>query len=172
MKKFFIILAFAAISLAPSAALSSPMALSMVGVGSRGYDFMIGGWSCRNTVPTRLSGPTSSRFTVSRSAASGSLFIRSMAANYDVTSYVTYSTSTRTWWSPTAYSDGSYNIESTRQTGARVVWTGTLFDASSGQLHPIRDTFTFSNPTTQTDVTQVQIGGAWRTQNNSTCTKS
>jgi hypothetical protein len=171
MSKSFTVLALTVLSLAPCAVLSQPMSLSMVGVGSHGYDFMIGSWSCTNSVPSRVGGPSTSRFTISRSA-NGALFVRSTAANYDTASYVVYSSKTKTWWSPTAYADGSYNMESTRQTGAKTVWTGTLFDAASGRANPIRDTFTFPNPTTQTDITQVQIGGTWRTEANSTCTKS
>jgi hypothetical protein len=171
MSKLFGVLALAVISLAPGAALSKSMPLSAIGVGPHGYDFMVGSWTCSNSVPTHLSGPSTSRFTVSRSA-NGALFVRSTAANFDTASYVNYSSKTNRWWSPTSYADGSYNIESTRQTGVKTVWSGTLFDAASGQTRRIRDTYTFTNPTTQIDVTQVQIDGTWRTENNSTCTKS
>jgi hypothetical protein len=170
MSKLLGALALLAISLAPSAALSRSMPLSMIGVGPRGYDFMIGTWSCRNSVPTRLSGPATARFTVSRSA-NGALYVRSTAANFDTALYVIYSSRTKTWWSPEAYADGSNEIESTRQTGAKTIWVGTLFDPSSGQTRPIRDIYTFTNPTTQIDVTQVQMSGTWKTENNSTCTK-
>jgi hypothetical protein len=171
MSKLLPVLTLAVGSLTPCVALSKPMPLSMVGVGPHGYDFMIGSWSCTNSVPSRLGGPSTSAFTISRSAG-GALFVRSTAAGYDTASYVVYSSKTKTWWSPTAYADGSYNLESTRQTGAKTVWTGTLFDASSGKTNPIRDTFTFPNPTTQTDQTQVQMGGTWKTEANTTCTKS
>ena len=171
MSKFVRVLALGAFALAPCAALSAPMPVSMVGVGPHGYDFMIGSWSCTNTVPSRLGGPSNSSFTISRSV-NGALFVHSTAANYDTSSYVVYSPKTKTWWSPTAYADGSYNLESTRQTGAKTIWTGTLFDAASGTTNPIRDTFTFPNSTTQTDVTQVHAGGIWKTVANTTCTKS
>jgi hypothetical protein len=171
MRKFSIALSVAVFSLVPCVALPQPTSLSMVGAGPHGYDFMIGSWSCSNSVLSRLGGPSTSSFTISRSAG-GALFVRSTAANYDTASYVVYSSKTKTWWSPTAYADGSYNVESTRQTGAKTVWTGTLFDAPSGKTSPIRDTFTFSNPTTQNDLAQVQTGGTWRTEANTTCTKS
>ena len=171
MSKFFTVLALTVLGLAPGIALSQPMSVSMVGVGAHGYDFMIGSWSCTNSAPSRLGGPSTSSFTISRSV-NGALLVHSTAANYDTSSYVVYSAKTKTWWSPTAYADGSYNFESTKQTGAKSVWTGTLFDAASGTTNPIRDTFTFPNPTTQTDVTQVQVGGTWKTEANSTCTKS
>ena len=171
MSKYFTILALAVISLGPIAGLSKSMPVSMAGVGPHGYDFMIGTWSCRNTVPTHLSGPATSRFAVSRSAYNA-LFVRSSGAGYDTALYVVYSSRTKTWRIAQAYADGSYEVESTRQTGAKTIWAGTLFDAPSGQTRPIRDIYTFTNPTTQLDVTQVQIGGTWRTQNNSACTKS
>jgi hypothetical protein len=171
MRKILIVLGLAALSVAPSIALPQPISLSMVGVGPHGYDFMVGSWSCTNSVPSRLGGPSTSTFTVSRSA-NGALFVRSIATSYDTASYVVYTAKTKTWWSPTAYADGSYNVESTRQTGARTVWTGTLFDAASGKTTPIRDTFAFPNATTQTDLTQVQVGGTWTTEANSTCKKS
>jgi hypothetical protein len=171
MSKFFSVLALAVLGFAPSTVVSATMPLSMVGVGPHGYDFMIGSWSCTNSVLSRLGGPSTSSFTISRTV-NGALFVRSTAASYDTASYVVYAPKTKMWWSPTAYADGSYNVESTRQTGARTVWTGTLFDAASGQTNPIRDTFTFPNPTTQTDVTQVQVGGSWKTEANSTRTKS
>jgi hypothetical protein len=171
MSKFFGVLALAVLSLAPSAVLPATMPLSMVGVGPHGYDFMIGSWSCTNSVPSPLGGPSTSSFTISRSV-NGALFVRSSAVNYDTSSYVVYSAKTKTWWSPTAYADGSYNVESTRQTGVKTVWSGTLFDASSGRMNPIRDTFTFPNATTQTDITQVQLGGTWKTEANTTCKKS
>jgi hypothetical protein len=171
MSTFFRVLALAVVGLAPCGALSAPMPLSMVGVGAHGYDFMIGSWTCTNSVPSRMGGPSTSSFTISRSV-NGALFIRSTAAGYDTSSYVVYSPKTMTWLSPTSYADGSYNFESTKQTGAKTVWTGTLFDAASGQTNPIRDTFTFTNPTTQGDITQIQVGGVWKTEANSTCTKS
>jgi hypothetical protein len=171
MNKCFSLLALTVLSLAPGVASSHPMSLSMVGVGPHGYDFMIGSWSCTNSVPSRLGGPSTSGFTIGRSV-NGALFVRSTAASYDTASYVVYSSKTKTWWSPTSYADGSYNIESTQQTGAKTVWTGTLYDAASGQTNPIRDTFAFPNATTQTDLTQVKIGGTWRTEANTTCTKS
>jgi hypothetical protein len=171
MSKLFTALSLAAFSLSPCVARSQEMSLSMVGVGPHGYDFMIGSWSCTNTIPSHLGGPTTSKFTISRSA-NGALFVRSTAMNYDTASYVVYSPKTKTWWSPTAYGDGSYNTESTKQTGAKTVWSGTLYDAASGETNPIRDTFTFTNPTTQLDLTQVQVGGTWKTEANTTCTKS
>jgi len=171
MSKFFSVLALAAFGLAPAPALAQTTSLSSVGVGPHGYDFMIGTWSCKNAMPSRLGGPATSSFTISRSV-NGALFIHSTAANYDTASYAVYSSKTKTWWSPTAYADGSYNIESSRQTGPKTVWTGTLFDASSGKTNPIRDTFAFPNATTQTDLTQVQIGGTWKTESDSTCTKT
>ena len=171
MSRYLGALALAALALAPSVVSSKQMPLSMIGVGPRGYDFMIGSWTCRNTVPTHLSGPPTARFTISRSVK-GAYYVHGWAMNYDTSSYFLYSSKTRMWFGPTAYADGSYNYESTRQTGAKTVWTGTLFDATSGQTSPIRDTYTMPNLTTQIDVTQIQSGGTWRTVNNSTCTKS
>lgn len=157
--------------LASGAALSKSMPLSMIGVGPHGYDFAFGTWSCRNTVPTRVSGPTTGTSTNSRTAG-GALFARVISGSYDVSFYTVYSPKTKTWLSPGAYSDGSYEFESARQTGAKVVWSGTFYDAASGQTHPVRDIYTYPNLMTSIDVTQVQTGGTWRTVGNTTCKKS
>ncbi len=85
MSKFIIALALVVFGLMPCAA-RAQMSLSMIGTGPRGYDFMIGSWSCKNSVPSRLGGPLTSNLTISR-ANNGSLFIRSRAANYDSASY-------------------------------------------------------------------------------------
>jgi hypothetical protein len=168
MQKFFTLVILAALSLAPGAALAQTV--GMAGAGPHGYDFMVGTWSCSNSKPSAMGGPSLSRFTVSPSA-SGTLFVRSTGTGYDTAGYVAYNARTQTWWGPTVFANGSYSNESTQQTGRKSVWSGSIFDAATGNTVPIRDTYTFSNLTTLKDLTQTQIRGVWKTQANSVCTK-
>lgn len=166
MKRFASIGLLAAFAL-PAVALGA-MSPAMMGAGSHGYDFMIGSWACTNSMPaSQIGGPTSSTFAIAHAGAGLSIH-----ASNNAMGYLSYAGKSKTWWNPTVYSDGSYSYESTRQSGAKTVWNGSFFDASSGKSSPIRDTYTFLSPTKQTDVTQTETGGTWKTVGNSTCTKS
>jgi hypothetical protein len=173
MKRLLWFVTFAAVVAAPCAATaqSTMMSSSMLGVGPHGWDYYLGTWTCSNSVPSADSGPASQTLTVSRSNAGG-LFFRVTAQGFDQSGYVTYAMHTKTWWNPASYSNGSYSLETSTDTGKKNVWTGTYFNAASGKTVPIRDTYTMLSPTNFTDVTKIKLGGIWKTSYNGNCTKS
>ena len=142
-----------------------------IGVGAHGYDFLIGSWSCKNSVPSRMGGPASTTIMFARSGA-GSLSVHVTATNFDAQGYVGYTAKTKTWWNPSAVGNGDYSTESSQQTGKSSVWTGRYFDGSTAKATPIRDTYTFDSLTSFKDLSEAQIGSAWKTQAKTTCTKS
>jgi len=172
VKSFFFFVSVAALLLVPFAARSQSMAMSAFtpGAGPHGYDWIIGTWACTNSVPSPLGGPSSTTFVVARSNAGSALFARVTGKNFDESWYLTYAAKTKTWWVPTAYADGSYEIESSTSTGKKVVWAGSYYSAA-GKAMKVRDLFT-NGPTKTNDVGQYQSGSAWKTLYNVTCSKS
>jgi hypothetical protein len=170
MNKLFAFLVLAAVTCAPSVA-QSAMSTSMIGVGPHGYDWLIGSWSCNNSVPSAMGGPAAIALTVSR-APGGSLSVHVSGTNFDGLGYVAYDAKTKTWWNPSAFPTGDYSSESTQQTGEKTVWTGPYYNAAAGKSMPIRDTYTIENLTTYNDLSEIEIDGTWKTQANITCTKS
>lgn len=170
MRKFFAFIPLALFALAPCAAQSQSNVMS-VGVGQHGYDFLIGTWSCTNSIPSRMGGPSSTTLTFGRSA-SGSISVHVTGANFDGLGYVVYAAKTKTWWNPSAVGNGDYSRESSQQTGKTTVWTGEYFDASTGKTIPIRDTYTMANMNSYSDLSEAQVGGTWKTEGKITCTKS
>lgn len=172
MNRLVALLTVAAISFAPATAQASPSAMSpsMVGMGPHGYDFLIGKWSCINSIPSRMGGPSETTVTIARSP-SGSLSVHVAGTNFESLGYVVYANKTKTWWNPTTLATGDYSTESTTQTGMKTVWTGTFYDAAMGSTMPIRDTYTITGLTKFTDLSQAKTGGAWKAQANTTCTK-
>lgn len=159
--------------LGPYAALaqSNEMSLSKVGSGPNGYDWLVGTWSCVNGMPpSPTSGPSTSTLTVSRSQGMPGLFARITGEGLDATGYVTYDAKTQTWWNPVSVGNGTASDESTKQTGAKTVWTGTAVGGMGTAA--MRDIYSLPNITTYTDVTQMQIGGAWKTISKITCKKT
>jgi hypothetical protein len=171
MKKFLSLAMLAMLVLAPSAA-RTQTSTNMIGVGPHGYDFLIGSWTCTNTTPTPMAGPSVSKFTASRSNQGSSLVIRTSGKNFDSTSYLTYVPAAKTWWTPSAFADGSYETESTTQSGKKVVFSGSYFNAASGKTTQVRDTFVQPSIATYTDLGEYQAGGVWKKQYNITCTKT
>jgi hypothetical protein len=169
----FRLAAFAAVLLAalPSAALSaSAMPLSGIGVGPHGYDLLVGSWSCKNNAPSAMEGPASIT-TVIAPTSTGSLTFHATAPKFDAMGYIVYDPKTKTWWNPSTIASGGYGTESSRQTGAKTVWSGHFTDPSSGKTMQVRDTYTFPNATTYNDLYQANVGGTWKTEGNSTCTR-
>jgi hypothetical protein len=169
MKKLFVLLTLLVLAFAPSVARSA-MSPSTVGVGPHGYDFLIGTWSCKNSMPSPMGGPAATTLTVSRTAM-GALSVHVTGANFDGLGYVVYTAKTKTWWNPSALATGGYSTESTQQTGKKTVWTGPFNDVATGKTITIRDTYTMDSPTTYKDLSEAQIGGTWKTEGNTTCTK-
>jgi hypothetical protein len=170
MKKHLWVFALALI-VAPCAAKASPTAMSsaMYGAGPHGYDWEIGTWSCTNSTPSAMGGPSTQTLTVTRTSG-GAILYHSTGTNFDNAWYNVYQPKTRSWVSPFILNDGSYGTESTSQTGTKIVWTGTAVDAS-GKSMRIRDTNMLS-ATKYTDLGEFQSAGAWKEQYNVTCTKS
>jgi hypothetical protein len=170
MNKLGAFLVLAVLALAPCVAQSqsNPMA---VGVGPHGYDFLIGTWSCTNSMPSRMGGPSSTTLTFARSAA-GSISVHVTGTNFDALGYAGYTAKTKTWWNPSAVGNGDYSTESSQQTGKKTVWTGQYFDGSTGKATPIRDTYTIDSLSVYKDLSEARIGGTWKTQAKTTCTKS
>lgn len=141
-----------------------------IGVGPNGYDFLIGTWSCRNSAPSTMEGPSQTTVTIARSAG-GTLSVHVAAENFDAMGYIVYAIESKTWWNPSMLADGGYGTESSRQTGRRTVWTGSFTDPPAGKPVQVRDTYTFLNATTYTDLYQAYVNGTWKTEGNSTCRK-
>lgn len=158
---------FCALSLAP---VRASFAASSIGVGPRGYDFLIGSWSCKNTAPSSLEGPSEIKATIAR-AAGGALSFHSGGTGFEAMGYIVYDAKTKTWWNPSMLATGAYGTESSRQTGKSTVWSGPFTDPTTGKTMQVRDTYTFPNATTYTDLYQANVGGTWKTEGNSTCTK-
>jgi len=124
-------------------------------------------------MPSPMADPNSTSLTkVTRSKADGALLVRETAKNFDLSAYTVYVSKTKTWWNPIAFADGSYENESTTDTGERTVWNGSYFNATSGTTTRVRDTFTTWLPAKFTDLGQSQRAGIWKTLYSITCTKS
>ena len=169
MKRFLFVASAITAILIPVAA-ASQTAAAAYGAGPHGYDWMIGMWSCTNSMPaTPDGGPTHTTLTVSKTGSA--LFLRTTGTNFDVASYDIYVPSKKMWVSPFALTDGSYGSESTSQTGTKVVWVGTVHDGPSGNVMPTRDTFV-NSANKYTDLGESHVGGAWKAQYNIVCTKT
>jgi hypothetical protein len=149
----------------------SAMGSPTVGVGPHGYDFLIGTWTCKNNAPSAMSGPTVVTLSVARSV-NGALAFHSSGSGFAAMGYVVYDPKSKTWWNPSTTASGAYGTETSQGTGKKTTWSGPFTDPSSGKTMQVRDTYTFANPTTYTDLFQVESGGSWKTQGDSTCTKS
>ncbi len=173
MKRLLWFVTLAALAVAPCAAQAQPTAwsASMVGVGPHGYDWAIGRWSCTNSMPSPMGGPSTSTSTVTASNGGG-VFFRNTGKNFDNSYYAVYGSKTKAWLSPFIFADGSYGSESTTQTGKKIVWTGSVLDAASGKTMQVRDTDVMLSATKYTDLGESQSGGIWKAQYNLTCTKS
>jgi hypothetical protein len=156
--------------LAAPAQSASPMASGMPGVGPHGFDFLIGTWTCKNSIPSPMGGPATTTVAITR-GVSGSLEVHVSGAGFGAMGYTIYASGTKTWWNPSAYSNGAYGTESSPGTGKKSVWTGPITDAA-GKTMQQRDTYTWLSASTFTDLYQIETGGTWKTEGNSTCTKA
>lgn len=172
LKKLFVLAPLAALAGAPGAvSAQSAMMMSGAGMGPHAYDWMLGTWTCKNTIPTALAGPAVQTLTASRSTMSGAIVWRYTGSNFDQYGFIAYAPKTKTWWASWAYPNGGTGNESTKQSGHTSMWTGTLFD-SSGKSYAIRDTYTVYSSTKFNDSGEEKSSGAWKASYNGTCTKS
>jgi len=171
MKKVLSFVTLITLAILPFAtsAQSTMMSTSMIGVGAHGYDWLLGTWTCTNSMPSAMS-PATMTSTFSRSSAGGVLLFRGTGKNVDSSGYIVYVPKTKTWMNPFVAADGSYGSESTIQTGKKAVWTGTVY--ASGKTTPVRDTYVALSLAKWTEVSEYQSGGTWKTAARSTCTKS
>jgi hypothetical protein len=173
MKRFYWLVTLMVLAVATSAARAQSTAWSpsMNGVGAHGFDWQIGNWSCANSMPPSPMNPTSQTGTVTRTNG-GALLYHFTGENYDYVSYDVYVAKTKTWLGPVALADGSYGSESTTQTGANVVWTGSFYPAT-GKMMQVRDTDVILSSTKFTDLGEYQSDdGTWKKLYNLTCTKT
>lgn len=168
MKRFLLSAIAAASILVPSALGAQTISPSTVGVGPNGFDFAVGTWSCTNAMPSAMGGPNTQTLAVTKTG-SGAIMYHATGTNFDNTWYNVYMPATKSWTSPFILADGSYGTESTTQTGAKIVWTGTATD-QAGKNMRVRDTNTFTS-TQYIDLGEYQSGGAWKPQYKVTCTK-
>jgi hypothetical protein len=172
MRSWFASSLMALLALLPCMAQSAPaMSAASVGVGPHGYDFLIGTWNCKNNIASSMGGPATTTAAIAHSA-NGTLSFHATGKGFDAMGYIVYAPKTKTWWNPSSASNGSYGTESTHHTGKKSVWSGTFVDPSSGKTVHVRDTYTFESGTMYTDIFQVERGGAWKTEGDSTCTKA
>jgi hypothetical protein len=171
-RRYWLIVALLMVAPLASEAQSTATTPATIGVGAHGNDWMIGTWSCVNTMPSPIGGPASSTLTFASSGSPGSLLFRSSGAKFDATGYLVYVPATKTWLNPFTIADGSYGRESTTQTGKKIVYTGTFYNEATAKTMVTRDTYTTESLTKQTDLGEYQVGGAWKALYNTTCTKS
>lgn len=169
------LIAFAAISVLLSPMLargaSGPMSPSTVGAGANGYDWLVGTWSCTNTMePSKLGALSQTTLTATK-LKDGSIALHTTSPNGDVTVYYAYISNTKSWYSPFVDSTGNYGYESTQQSGKTIRWTGTFYLTNSS-MTTIRDTFTMLSMSKQYDLSEAKVGGAWKVVAKTTCTKS
>ena len=169
MKRLLLPIMLTIFALAPCAVHSQTMSASSYGVGPNGFDWAVGTWSCANSMPSPMGGPTSQTLTITKTNG-GAIMYHFTGGNFDYVSYNVYMPKTKSWISPFILADGTYGTESTNQTGAKIVWTGTATDAT-GTTVQVRDTNVFQ-ASKYTDLGEVQSGGAWKAQYKLTCTKS
>jgi hypothetical protein len=175
MKRLLLLAVFVLLVQAPRVSLSQsgPMSASAIGAGAHGYDFMIGTWSCTNTMPSPIGGPASSSWIIGRSPIANTFSYHLSGKDFDAVGYILYDPKAKTWWVTDAFPSGDYSAESTRGTGKTIVFLGPYFTAASKfSTSQIRDTLTFTGFTKVTDVGASLNGGTWKTTYTNSCTKS
>ena len=100
--------------------------------------------TCTYGEPPATGASSSVTITATEGNAPGTFAYRTTGTACDATSYFVYAPKTKTWSSPIAFPDGSYDIESTTSTGAKAAWTGVYDRAGFAKPMVIRDTFTLT----------------------------
>lgn len=170
MNKLLSIITLVALGIVPAAAQSQVMSAGMYGIGPHGFDGWVGTWSCTNTMPSEMGGPTHTTLTVTHTSVAGVIYYRSVGTGFDNAWYNVYVPAKKTWQSPFIVSDGSYGNETAMQTGKKIVWVGTAYFANSGKTMAVRDTNIIA-PTKYSDLGEVRSGGVWKTQYSVSCTR-
>lgn len=134
------------------------------------YDWLVGTWSCTNELAAPIGGPANQTLAVAPSVG-GSLAMKMTGSGFERSGYIAYSPSSKTWWNPFSYPTGDYAAESTTQTGATSVWSGSYFQASTGKTFHVRDTYVRHGATRFHDVGQYRSNGVWKTGFRGGCVK-
>jgi hypothetical protein len=145
------------------------------GSGAHGYDFMVGTWSCTNSMPaSAVGGPAKSTWTLGQSGVPGAFSFHLNGKGFDASGYLLYDAKTQTWWSTAAYPNGDYSAESSKDTGTKLVFVGPYLAAADkfAPTNQLRDTITFSGMTKLNDLGAMQTGGVWKNTYNNTCVKT
>jgi hypothetical protein len=142
-----------------------------IGVGAHGYDWLIGAWTCTNSMPSAMSGPATTTLKASR-PSQGAIQFHATGTDYDASGYIAYDEKTKTWYNPVSLGSGAAGLETSKQTGAKTVWTGMFMDPSSGKHMSVRDTYTLSAMNKFIDLTEMNDGGTWKTISKTTCSKT
>jgi hypothetical protein len=171
MKRLVILAALGLLIVGRGAALADSPAMStgMVASGPHGYDWLVGTWSCVNSIPSPMGGPATTSLIAARGPA-GALSIHVTATNFELFAFLKYVPSTKTWLNPGVYANGDYSTESTQQSGKVTRYTGTYYPAA-GATVPIRDTYTMLSMSKQFDLSEARMGGAWKAVAKITCMK-
>ncbi len=172
MRKLLILCAVAGLFAAPGAAHAQSSMMSSAGMGLHAFDWMIGTWSCKNSMPSAIGGPAVQMLTATRSSTTGAIIWRYTGKGYDQYGFLSYVPKTGTWWFSWAYPGGSIGNESTKQPGKKMIWTGLIFDSSTGKSMHIRDTYTMSGSTKFNDLGEDDSTGTMKPSYNGTCVKS
>lgn len=117
-----------------------------------------------------MSGPAATSLLVSHTAGSPSLYLRLTAQGLEASAYLSYDPKTQTWSNPVAVRMGATTFETTKQTGATILWTGSATSAQG--TVPMRDTYVIPNMHTYVDATEIQVNGTWQTLDKLTCNKT
>src|SRR5215469_62804 len=156
----------------------TPSQLSMIGVGSNGFDFMIGTWKCDEDLEQSVT--TANRFFiyVKPSHLTDSIVLDWDGPHDQIVESLDYDPSAKTWHSkytrPTSDDPRSFlnsggvtdinpaETQSTSDTGSRIVWPGLDYSSSSHKsLRQIRETWTFAAPDQLEDLFEIQQHGSW-----------
>ena len=81
MKRLLWLIMPVALVLLPCAVRSQMMSASMYGAGPHGYDWAIGTWSCTNSMPSPMGGPSNTTLKVTRTNG-GAMFYRSTGRKF------------------------------------------------------------------------------------------
>jgi hypothetical protein len=166
MQKIYALAALSALALLPGAAAAQMTS------GAHAFDWMLGNWTCKNSIPSALAGPSVQMLTATRSSTTRAIVWRYTGKGYDQYGYLSYDPKTGTTWSSWAYPGGATGNESTKQTGKTTMWTGSIYDPTTGKTLRIRDTYTLYSPTKFNDLGEDNTSGTMKPGYNGTCTRS
>ena len=154
------------------------MPLDMIGVGPRGYDFMVGRWECAESAWYLGKQPAAWEMKVQVVRDGRLLQIMSANGRGILVAPMEYSSETKTWSiSETNKYGDTVSSQTTQDTGQKTLWVGwELSDERDNQSYKIheRDTLTFLSLDEFRDIAErpTGSGGTWETIQSDTCQRS